>query len=298
MYFVGIDGGGSTLRVVLTRSNYAVLAQHTGPAVNPRLVGFEVAARRIGAGIEAVLAAAGVSLAQVQAAGLGIAGAPAHVTRDWLAEVGAAYLPGVNCRYSADYEIALVGAHGQPHGLLVLSGTGSLAYGMTGEHTALVGGWGYLMGDEGSGFWLGQQVLLAVVHTADGRGPHTALSEAVLAYIQGDSPWALFDWVYEQPTATHIARLAPLALEVAAEGDAVALDILDRGVTALGTALETARQRLGGVQLPVAFAGGLLTNDNLFSQKLVQRLRLPDSPQPRYPPAVGAAILAAEGIAT
>lgn len=297
-YVMGIDGGGSRLRVAILTPDLDLVAESGADSVSPAIVGPERARTMIQAAMRAALNRAGLRPAQIAAVGIGVAGAaPCHSASaiPWLREVVRAVLPDALVVPSADYEIALVGALGRRQGVLVLAGTGSLAYGVNeaGE-SALAGAWGYLLDDAGSGYWLGRQALEAIARAADGRGPLTALSDAVLGTLGLPDAYALVPWLYDRdgPRIRDVAALAPLVLTQAEAGDTVAGQIVARACDELTLAVRTVIRRLRMENPPIAFAGGLLTAPNLLSTALCRALGLRTLPQPRYPPVIGAALLA------
>lgn len=293
---VGIDGGGSTVRVVVAAADLTILGQAEGGPANPGAVGRAAAAETIRGAVRAALAAAGVAPQDVEAVGIGVAGAAASHSAAWLRDVVAGVAPGARLVPSADYEIALVGALGARRGVLVLAGTGSLAYGVNAcGRSALAGGWGYLLGDEGSGYWLGLQGLRAVAAAADGRGPATALSAALLGALDLAEARELIGWLYHQAGQSRvqpIARLAELVLQAAARGDPVANELVVRGADALAQAARAVMRVLRMRHPPIAFAGGLLGAANPLSEALRARLDLPARPVAQYPPVIGAVLLA------
>lgn len=294
-YIIGIDGGGSTIRAALFDTKLTQHGQFVGETVNPSLIGREEAARRIQQAIRAAADDATIKFEQIGAIGLGIAGAAKAHSEGWLREVAAEILPGAKVAASSDYEIALVGAHGERHGALVLAGTGSLAYGVNqaGE-SWLAGGWGYLLGDEGSGYWLGIQGLRAAARMADGRGRETALTPILINVLDLEKPLDLIPWLYQNspPRARDVAQLAPLVLECARSGDAVATEIVSKGAYELALAVRAVIRQLHLNPHKIAFTGSLLTESNPLSLLLCELLGLKTIPQPRYAPVVGAAILA------
>jgi N-acetylglucosamine kinase-like BadF-type ATPase len=200
---------------------------------------------------------------------------------------------------SSDYEIALVGAMGERRGVLVLSGTGSLAYGVNAAgKSTLVGGWGYLLGDEGSGYWIGLEGLRFVLRADDGSGPPTALTAVLLDALTLSTARALIPWLYHATTPrTHdIAALAPLVIQQAQAGDMAAEQIVQRAARHLAALAQTAGTRLGLTAPSFAFAGGVLASTNPVSEALCHELGLPAMPVPRYPPVIGAALLALIGL--
>jgi N-acetylglucosamine kinase-like BadF-type ATPase len=297
-WVMGIDGGGSHLRVAVVTPDLHTVAESQAGTANPVVIGPDAARLTIQATIRAALEAARLRPAQIAAVGIGIAGAaPCHSASaiPWLQEVVHAVLPDAVVVPSADYEIALVGALGKRLGVLVLAGTGSLAYGVNAAgESALAGAWGYLLDDAGSGYWLGRQALEAIARAADGRGPQTALSDAVLGALGLSDAYALVPWLYDRagPRTREVAALAPLVLAEAEAGDPVARDIVTRARDELTLVARTVIRRLRMENPPIAFAGGLLTAPNLLSLGLCRALDLPALPQPRYPPVIGAALLA------
>lgn len=295
--FMGIDGGGSTLRVAIANTNLDELSALTAGAANPSIVGRGVARERIHVGIREALQLAALHHERITAVGIGIAGASDLHSRQWLIETVNSALPLSQAVPSSDLEIALVGALTQRHGLLLLAGTGSAAYGRTPAGKRLhVGGWGYLLGDEGSSFWIGSQLLRHISSTYD-SGEDSCMNAAFGAFLDHlclSRARDLVAWVYRSEAAppVRIARLAPYVLELAENGDTAAIDIVSRAAKHLTNLAETTRRRLAYMDAPIAFAGGLLENDNWLSAEVVRRLGLPKRPVAKCPPVKGAALLA------
>ena len=173
-YYLGIDGGGSNLRVALVGESLSPIVEARRGTVNPNVVGFDEAKALIQSAVEEVMIAG----APLRAVGIGIAGA--SLAHDWMRSVITEVLPDVPVTTALDVEIALVGALGAHEGVLVLAGTGSVAFGVNAAgQTAQAGGWGYLLGDEGSGYWLGVQALRAPA-SAPGAAPPAAVPVARL----------------------------------------------------------------------------------------------------------------------
>ncbi|MFO7697796.1 MAG: BadF/BadG/BcrA/BcrD ATPase family protein [Anaerolineae bacterium] len=291
--YLGIDGGGSGLRLVLADADLSIYGRAEGPGANPSLVGRPRATAILQDAMRSALG--DVPQGAVAAVGIGVAGAAASHSRAWLLEVVHAVLPDARVVPSADYEIALVGVHGRRLGVIVLAGTGALAYGVNAAgETALAGGWGYLLGDEGGGYWMGREGLQAVLRADDTRGPKTSLSATLLPALGLPTARDTIPWLYHvgTPRTAEIAALAPLVLEAAAGGDECALDIVARGAQELALAAGAVKGRLGYIDAPIAFAGGLLTQPNPLSTALCARLGLDALPRALYPPVMGAVLLA------
>lgn len=293
--YLGIDGGGTSLRVALVDAELRVLAEAHGETVNPSVVGHAVAAERVQTAIRAALEAAGLIARDVAAVGAGIAGAAREHSADWLRATLGAALPDVPQALASDVEIALVGAHGARLGILVLSGTGSCAYGVNAAgESLLVGGWGYLIGDEGSGYWIGRQALKCVAQIADQRRQDEtsrAFKAQVLDFLEIRTPRQMIQWVYrEGAPVPRVATLAPLLLALAQEGNAHAQRIVTQGALRLVDHVQQLRDQLH-IDGPIAFAGGLLDKSGYYRQMLADYLQI-DVPTTRYPPVIGAALLA------
>ena len=138
------------------------------------------------------------------------------------------------------------GAPGKP-GVVIISGTGSIAYGRNGEREAArAGGWGYVLGDEGSGYWIGRAALRAVLREADQRGPETALTPLLLKYFGIEAAQGLLHEVYSgnlRPSA--IGALAQWVESAFREGDSAAIGILRGAANELEASGLSVARRLG-----------------------------------------------------
>lgn len=295
-YFMGIDGGGSTLRVVIIDEKQNVIANHqVKKSSNPSVIGHKKAGEMIHRAIEHTLSEANLKPKSITGVGVGIAGASATHSEKWLRDIIHKALPKTHIIPSSDVEIALVGAHGVREGIVVLAGTGSVAYGVNefGE-AKQVGGWGYLLGDEGSGYWIGLEALKAVARADDGRDHLTALGPKILRKFDLRHEGELIKWLYSpnKPPVRELAQLAPLVMETAEEGDEVALRIVEMAAAGLVFLVEVTRGELGMKTPRIAFSGALLENRNLLSETVKELMEMKELPKPIYSPVIGAALLA------
>jgi N-acetylglucosamine kinase-like BadF-type ATPase len=199
-----------------------------------------------------------------------------------------------------DALIALeAGAPAQP-GVVIISGTGSIAYGRNDSgRAARAGGWGYVLGDEGSGYWIGRAALRAALLEAEDRGPRTALTPMLLDHFGVPEAQGLIQHVYHgvlKPSA--IGALSTCVQHAFEQGDAVAVAILERGARELeAAALSVARRlELVGTSFPFVLAGRIFRSMPWLEQELSRRLPL-ESPGSRAElltrePAEGAVALA------
>ncbi len=205
-----------------------------------------------------------------------------------------------NARVVNDAVIALTAGAPERFGIVVLAGTGSIAYGADrAGRSARSGGFGSLLADEGSGYWLGHQALRAAVRASDGRGQPTRLRELVFEALGATSMAEVIPKVYEQALPKHgIAALAPLVERARAEGDAVAAELIRRGGHELALAAGAVARalELGGEPFPVVLAGGAFKACPSLVETVVGALDLPAArPSPlTVEPALGAVALALE----
>jgi N-acetylglucosamine kinase-like BadF-type ATPase len=202
--------------------------------------------------------------------GLAGAGRPEDAARfiAWAREK----FPQTAVRVVSDAEILLAAGAESGPALALICGTGSIVYGRTESGELLrAGGWGYLFGDEGSGFALGAAALRAVMRAHDGRGAETLLTKLVLARRGLDSPPGLVRSIYgaESPRA-EVASLSDLVEQAAVQNDSAALAILDEAALELTSALHAVYRKLGNRPVPLALTGGVILHGALFAEKFRQ----------------------------
>lgn len=302
--YLGVDGGGTkTVAWVATPTDGVVGVGRAGPA-NHQESDVERAARAVQEAVEQALEDAAAPAASVRRGVLALAGAdfPEDVAR--LEEVLGPLLAPVPCHVVNDAEAALVGGSHRGWGVVVIAGTGTnvLARDERG-HTFHLGGLGYEFGDVGGGQDLVRAVLHAVFRSGEGRGPATALHDAVLSVLSVPDLEQLARGMYFGTIdREQFQLLAPLAFQMASRGDRVAQDLLvDMGMR-LGESAGAACSRLanpGGVPVEVVLAGSLwhgphpLLRDG-FHVGLHRYTVSAEDHLPALEPVAGAVLMAAE----
>lgn len=271
---IGADVGGTKTAVAVTDSA-TILGRADGPGAAVRPGRALVSAGIIADAVRRALAAA--SLLRGDVLVVGAAGAGRQPEQEELQHALRGEALAERIVVTTDIEVALAGAFDEGPGIVISAGTGSVAVGRDGEgrlHRA--GGYGWQMGDEGSGYAIGRAALGAVSRAVDGRSPETRLRARIFEVTRSADFDALVRWAATAGPA-EVASLAPAALDVAASGDMVAQGIADYAARELTQLALHILPRLGGdATVPVAMSGGLLANDAL---RRVVLARLADEPR-------------------
>jgi N-acetylglucosamine kinase len=301
-YYIGVDGGASKTAAIVIDENGEPHGRGLAGASNHLRVGIEEATRNIERAVNKALVEAGVAIRDIEYAYCGIAGSDHPVHRQRVIDSLRIFFPRGNFIVDTDARIALTGAVGFGAGIVIIAGTGSVAFGRnaTGEESR-AGGWGPTLGDEGSGFWIAREGLSAIVRAHDNRGFETAMSDLLCNEYDMCSPDDLPRFVYATTThADDIARYGKLVFEAAQNGDDVARDILAaRGAELAECVLAVARKlHMTDTEFAVAYVGGAFHAGDLLLNPM--RLRLNRDARgaslmpPREEPVMGAARMAME----
>lgn len=258
MHVLGIDAGGTKTTCLLADTTGRIIASAHAGGANLQASGelqLEKVLHRV---MEEALGERDITPAAIC---LGIAG----VDRPRDSEAVRAIMRRIGFKARTvvvnDALIALVAGTGAEAGVVIVSGTGSIAYGRDADgRAARAGGWGYLLGDEGGGFWIGRSALSAVVRQFDGRGPTTLLTDLVLEELRLSSPTELIHAVYDGGLQRRtIAGIAAVVQRATDLGDGVASEILSRAGAELTTAAASviARLEMRGAAFRTVLAGGI-----------------------------------------
>ena len=302
-WFLGIDGGGTRTTAWLADEAGAVLARATAGPSNPVKVGFAAAERELWRAARAALRKAGVAAGArqgvpLQALCAGIAGVDRPATHRPLMAWLRQHIPAKHYVLLTDAEIALRAGLGQSPGVLVISGSGSIAFARDDRgHLLRAGGWGVPFDDIGSGYDLGRKAIGAALRDFDGRGPRTRLQAKVCQALKLSQ---ITQVVMRPLTPQGVANLFPVVLDAALRRDALARELLCEAGRDLAELPLALLRRLGwlGRLVPVICAGGVFRSSALVRRSFARHLhaRAPNARvlQLRHPPVEGALALARE----
>lgn len=293
-WFIGIDGGGTKTIAAICDESGSVKAVATGGASNALSRPWLEVEHTIRHLVEEVILLAGARHGELDALYVGLAGADRFEIKQ---KIHAAFVDQWEERLHIDNDAVPAlysGTWGQP-GIVLIAGTGSIAYALTGSgERHRVGGWGYLVGDEGSGFDLGRQAATAVLRAYDGRGESTALTGLFLAHYGITRSDELIARIYGAANPRkELAETSELVEKAAAEGDTVAAGIIQQAAASLVELADTCLVKTGE-RVPVVFAGGLLTAETMLRQQVQKRASFAFV-IPAVPPVIGALVAAMTG---
>lgn len=273
---IGIDGGGSKTHAIVADEHGRTIAETIGPGSAVRPGRAEQSAAVITDVVRDVLASCEMTHVTPRVLSIGVAGAGRESERQELWQALVSRDLASELVIHSDFSVALDDAFGDGAGVLLISGTGSVAFGRgpTGT-TARCGGWGPVCGDEGSGAWIGRRALSVVTAAADGREPETALTGAILTAAEVNETSDLIGWA-ANATPGQLATLAPVVLSVADAGDLRANALVTLTVEELVLHVRALARQLFGDEraaLPVALSGGMLSRGSTLRKRLEHRLK-------------------------
>ncbi len=273
--FLGIDGGGSKTSCLIGDET-SILGAGTAGGSNPVRVGEAQAREALATAIRQACAVANVNPSQIQGTCVGLAGAARPEISEPVRQCIAEFVPS-EIDVVGDMVIALEAAFGSEPGVIVIAGTGSIAYGRNSKgQTARAGGWGFAISDEGSGHWIGRAAVAAAVRALDDDAEATnqSLLESLMKFWQVKTREQLVVAANATPPPD-FAALFPAVLASADRGDRIALDVLAQAGAELASVARRVITRLFANvgTLSVAMSGGVFGSSPLVRQVFYNSLR-------------------------
>jgi len=305
--FVGIDGGGTKTTLVLADHQGNPLARVSGGPSNFLIIGTDKASEVVFSLIEHCCTTTHRSMNEIVSVVAGLSGAGRDTDRFRMRDalVARARRSGVTFDHVAvesDARVALEGAFRGKPGIILIAGTGSIALGKAPDNSIhRVGGWGRVIGDEGSGYAIGQESLNVVSRHHDGRISAPLLAKLIGERFGLDSQERIINAVYREQF--DLASLVPVVLEAAEKGDDESRRIVTHASVQLSEIARAIVLKIEGAtrgarrqKLPLAMLGGLLTKETVLTKILTQKIvfSLPQITivKPEAQPETGAALLA------
>ena len=279
--FLGIDGGGTRTVAWLAEGEGKLLGRAESGPSNPLKVGFRAAQREILKAFRGCLQEAGFApiaarashRPAVQVVCAGIAGVDRRAVHRPLLAWMRRHIPARHHLLTSDAAIALAAAVRNAPGIVVIAGTGSIAFARDDHGKFLrAGGWGVPFDDRGSGYDLGCKAVAAALQAFDGRGPHTLLADRICRHLElGD----ITGIISKELGPQQIAALFPLVMEAAREGDLVARHLCDGAARDLADLVVALLKRAEWTRrsTPVVTSGGVFRSSSLIRRSFARHLR-------------------------
>jgi N-acetylglucosamine kinase-like BadF-type ATPase len=227
-YFIGIDGGGTKTALKLSDEKGEIVLSMEGGPCNINSMGKEAVAKMLKELLNDTLEEAKLSMEDIKVLCIGTAGVDRPSDKAIMEEIiRAAGFTGKTI-ITNDAVTALYGGVGGAEGVILISGTGSICYGRNSEgETKRAGGWGHLIGDEGSGYYIGINAINRIARAHDGVEERTVMSDLILEHLKLENASGLIEYVYRSGVGkSEIASLARLVDEAYTQGDSIAEEIL------------------------------------------------------------------------
>lgn len=303
-YVIGVDGGGTKTLGAIASKDAKLLAQYEVASTNPHSNPLPTVSERLGDLVNHLLKSVNANPDDVDCISLGMAGVDRPEDKPMIQEMIAKFLPKAKCVPVNDGVIALVAGALKPFGIIAISGTGSIAFGMNeaGDRVR-AGGWGHILGDEGSGYMIGLRGLKAICSAHDGRIPPTKLADVFFAHFGFDRAQQLLGWVRDvQASKAEIGSLSRLVFKTYEQGDETAARILKEEAADLAGQVYAVAHKLfvdrGGYNVVVG-GGNLRKSDSyfkLFCEEVAKRLPGIDVIRPEREPVEGAVLYAIQNL--
>ncbi|MCG9127514.1 hypothetical protein JT359_07955 [Candidatus Poribacteria bacterium] len=271
-YIIGIDGGGTKTIGRITTSNGEVIHKMKSGPSNYHVVGVDNTYQVLKEIITTLTSQIDYTPDNLVIC-IGMAGLGREDDKKVVNEICNNIGTTTQRILTHDAHIALVGGIGKSEGIIVISGTGSIVYGIDSHGSEIrAGGWGYLIGDEGSGYDIAIKGLQAVAKAADYRQPKTILTELFLNKLNLDDPKQLINWVHA--VGRHeIANLSTIVFEGIDNDDKTAIQIIDSVTDELVCAIiSVVNQATFNDSIDIVLNGGNLVHQSLFSNKLKEKI--------------------------
>ncbi|MCX7919595.1 MAG: hypothetical protein N3A72_08335 [bacterium] len=301
-YVIGVDGGGTKTLGIIADIQGNLLKATKRDSSNYLQVGIDKARENLLSILDELAASQNIDKNRVESVCLGLAGAGRQEDRETITQ--ALRFGGLMTRLQIvpDFLIGLAAGTLSEPGIIVISGTGSVVFGINkaGE-TKRTGGWGHILADEGAAYQFGQEALKAVMRAYDKRGPKTKLTKKILTALNLKHQDNLVKWSLSENGGLSkpvVAELAPLVFEAYNEGDKVAEKIIDlacRGVAQMVKATVKGL-KMKNDTFKIVLSGGTFSHQPVYVEKLKPRLAKvaphAEVVLPKYEPVIGAILLA------
>lgn len=303
-YVIGVDGGGTKTEFVIIDYSGNVIGRAKGDSTNYQAVGGKKLKEELVKGFNSIMNTTNVASNKIEHIFLGLAGAGRESDRKEITALFGDTEFDKKITVDSDAMVALAGAFGTSPGIIIISGTGAICFGKNSEGRIFrAGGWGYLLGDEGSGHFIGREAIIAALKDLDGRGEKTKLRDRIENHFNLKSIDQIIPHIYQNRIdRVAIADLAPIVFELTNQGDSVAEEIIRRAGKELGILAKAVAQQLNfeSDEIKVALIGSIFKQKDMLineiSKELYEVSWNVEIAEPLFAPQYGAALSALQKV--
>lgn len=295
-FYIGVDSGGTKCELMIESNEKKILFNNSYKGIHYSVSGSEIYSDVIASYIRDSIHTTKLELKNCLGICLGIAGAREEKDRKKIYNALSKKLNFENIRVTTDAMTALYGAFEGKDGIILISGTGSVLYGYTNGKIFRVGGWGRVIGDEGSGYWIGRKALNCITKEFDEQKKNPSMLSRRLYKELGINKTNVNEKVF-QPDF-EMQKIAPIVIECAEKKCRIGIKIINKAVKGLLYLIKVflrISKRKNPIQ--IAFIGGIVENENILSNKLkneIRKLKIVEVVKKKYSSAYGAILILRE----
>jgi N-acetylglucosamine kinase-like BadF-type ATPase len=299
-YVIGVDGGGTKTELALIDLFGNLVGMEKVGSTNYQAVGAEKLKDELLEGFSTLINSTNVDIDRIDHIFLGLAGAGRQKDQEEIKALFDDTIFKGKISVDSDAIVALAGAFGTTPGIIIIAGTGAICFGSNRDGKIVrCGGWGYLLGDEGSGYYIGKEAIIAALKDFDGRKERTLLKEKLQQRYGLDSIDKIIPLVYQNKIdRQEIAAIAPLVFELARQNDYIAEEIIRKTGLEMGLLAKSVANQLGfsGEEIKVSLIGSIFKQREMLishiSKELFEISWNVSIVEPQFHPSIGAALMA------
>jgi len=296
MYYIGIDGGGTKTKFSIMDQDEKVITSLERGTCHYNQVGLRGMGRIIKAGIESLIKDTSINKSSIKCVCLGLAGyGEVQSLNKQVDSVLKEVLEGLNYIVYSDVHIAHAGALAKEDGIVIISGTGSIAYCVNKGKVKRVGGWGHSIGDEGSAYWIGKKTIEYFSKEVDGRLEKGPLYYLIKEELKLDNDYDLIVYINNQIRCDRreIAKISKICFIAAKEKDENAISIFNEAAFELAALVNTLIKDFKEEKVNVSYIGGVFNSGELILDSIKNNLdKKVCLIAPKFSPDVGACLIA------
>lgn len=283
-----IDGGGTKTSFILYSPEGIELAKSVDETIHLQQVEYEDAKKIVQTNVRIIAKAANVSLSDVVISA-GLAGYGSNIViKEKFNLLFDEVFPNNKVYLTSDGHTALLGALDSKDGVLVIAGTGSIAFRLNKGELTRSGGWGFILGDEGSAYDIACKLLSTFTKQADGRLPRTSLYDGVMRILDLQDPYDLVKYVNTilKGSRNQIARISKVNYQLAMEGDPHAIEIFNEAAQELANHVNALVSE--GEEVEVSYIGGVFNSKEFVLDPMSKLIGKAKLVEPKFGPEYGA----------